>query len=107
MVAIPQQLFQKATACGFVCTPSDIGEHRITPQEPHAGWQLMCQKECWLLIVHGSPQIRFRYPEVVSFIERTAHGRWRSTGDRQPSVPLLTPNQIRRSRSLAQSVNAR
>lgn len=70
MVAIPQQLFEKASTRGLICESSDTGEHRIGPRQSLANWQLVCQQEVWVLVVNGFPQIRMRYSEVLAFIER-------------------------------------
>lgn len=70
MNGVPQKLFQKASACGLICTASDTGSHRIVPSEIEQNWELICHQEYWILIIDGFPQICLRYEEVCQFIER-------------------------------------
>lgn len=73
MVALPQQLFTKASACGLTCIASEKGEHRIEPKSiknQPAPWTLICQRGGWVLIVAGIPQIRFQYEEALRFLDR-------------------------------------
>lgn len=70
MVNVPQKLFAKATSCGLRCTASEKGRHRIEPYDEPSPWCLAYEKGNWVLIVGELPQIRFRYDEVVKFLER-------------------------------------
>ena len=72
MIEVPTQLFNKAAQCGFICIPSATGAHRIQSTYADADWCLVCHQEVWVLTVKGFPQIRFRYEEVLRFLERFA-----------------------------------
>lgn len=72
MLEIPKLLFEKATAWGFVCIPSDLGEHCIKPRTEVADWHLTYRKGRWVLTVHGVPQMHFQYEDVIKFLERCA-----------------------------------
>ena len=90
MVALPQQLFSKASACGLTCIASEKGEHRIEPKSiktQASPWTLICQRAAWVLIVDGVPQIRFQYQEALRFLDRL-NADYTPLG-RQPQ-PVLT-----------------
>lgn len=87
MVAIPQQLFQQAIAHGLICFPAENGAHHIHPQDANQNWHLVCQKEAWVLVINGYPQIRFRYHEVLQFIERSSQ----RTAQSLPPKPYVSP----------------
>jgi len=93
MVALPQQLFSKASACGLACIASEKGEYRIEPKSVKAQaspWTLTCQRGAWVLIVDGIPQIRFQYEEALRFLDRLDHGY--TDPVRQPQPVLTQPN---------------
>ncbi len=93
MVALPQQLFSKASACGLTCIASEKGEHRIEPKSQKAQaspWSLTCQKGAWVLIVNGVPQIRFQYEEALRFLDRLDIGY--TSLVRQSEPVLIHPN---------------
>ena len=70
MAIVPERLFAKANERGLVCIPSERGEHRIHPNTRTPDWQLMYQKGAWVLVIHGLPQIRFRYEEALKFLDQ-------------------------------------
>lgn len=93
MVALPQQLFSKASACGLTCIASEKGEHRIEPKSiknQPSPWALICQRGAWVLIVDGVPQIRFQYNEALRFLDRLDVGHTALV--RQPQPVLSQPN---------------
>ena len=96
MVALPQQLFSKASAYGLTCIASEKGEHRIEPKliKPQASpWALTCQRGTWVLIVAGVPQIRFQYQEALRFLDRLDDGHTGLVRQPQPVLthPALSP----------------
>ncbi len=96
MVALPQQLFSKASACGLVCIASEKGEHRIEPKSiktQASPWTLTCQKGAWVLIVDGVPQIRFQYDEALRFLDRLSSSYADPVRQSQPVLtqPNLSP----------------
>jgi hypothetical protein len=69
---IPQQIFEKATACGLKCISSETGEHQVHPDDDQVTWYLVCRKGTWILMVNDTPQMNMRYEEVLKFLDRFA-----------------------------------
>jgi len=72
MTGIPTKLFEKASAYGLRCIPSEVGNHRIEPVTGPETWYLECLQGRWILTSHGVPQIHFQYEEVLKFLDRFA-----------------------------------
>jgi hypothetical protein len=70
VVAVPEQLFTRAENCGLFYIPCEKGNHRIQPVAENPDWELILQRGLWILVVRGTPQIRFRYEEAMAFLDR-------------------------------------
>jgi hypothetical protein len=70
MSAIPRQLANKTSECGFIFVESEDGNHCIQPPVDRPDWYIAYQKGAWVLIIKETPQIRFSYDEVLKFLNR-------------------------------------
>jgi hypothetical protein len=64
------QLLEEAYRYGLFCGTYDNGDLCIKPHPESLDWELVNHSDSWVLIVRGTPQIRFQYPEAARFITR-------------------------------------
>ncbi len=64
------QLLEAASRYGLFCGTYDNGDRCIKPHPDSSDWELVNHNDSWVLIVRGTPQIQFQYPEAARFIAR-------------------------------------
>lgn len=69
------QLLEAASRYGLFSGTDDNGLLFIKSCPDSSDWQLVSHDGSWVLIVRGTPQIRFQYPEAARFMARVCQTR--------------------------------